>query len=585
MVDTRFLFTNIEKICLLCYTGIKRGGSMRSRINRSAFIAVFLTILAVAAASLCRYFAKYEKGDTLSIIRSAIYIVLFLLWGVSLKNRIVQAQVKRFMTAIAGLIVFWVTIRTVKFIIAENPVFVRVLWYMYYIPMIFIPLFALFVGFSLGKPENYCLPKITSVMYVVSALLFILVITNDLHCFVFRFPGNAENWSDRDYSYSAGYYIVAGYILCCTVCTLFVLISKCRIPKTKKMLVLPVLPIAAMIIYSILYVTGSIVKGSFIHTVAGDMTVTVSLLTALAFECCIHCGLIRSNTHYTELLRPCTLPALITDDDYNILLSSDCAERISKDVMRSSQGHPIMIGNGKRLSSAKIKGGHVLWIDDLSELIEVNDKLTEAKDDLKDEYDLLCEEYDLKNREAHILERDGIYNRIQLDTAGQIKILDRLTDEFELSGDENERRHILGKMLVFGAYLKRRNNLIFLSYKSDMISETELFLAFRELTDNLELYGVVCGLNIKTDSPIPSKIIMEMYDAFEKMIEISIDSITAVNIVIDEKDNIHTMMITADAENDLSVMNNDRITAVCDSDGEWQINYTSEERKCSAYIG
>lgn len=28
-----------------------------------------------------------------------------------------------------------------------------------------------------------------------------------------------------------------------------------------------------------------------------------------------------------------------------------------------------------------------------------------------------------------------------------------------------------------------------------MISEKELYLAFLELTDNLELYGVTCGLN------------------------------------------------------------------------------------------
>jgi hypothetical protein len=72
---------------------------------------------------------------------------------------------------------------------------------------------------------------------------------------------------------------------------------------------------------------------------------------------------------------------LITDNDYNILLSSDCAEKIDREIMQMAKSSPVMLSNGKRLSSAKIKGGYVLWLDDLSELIEVNDKLAEAKDD------------------------------------------------------------------------------------------------------------------------------------------------------------------------------------------------------------
>ena len=88
--------------------------------------------------------------------------------GNYLRNRIVQIQAKRFMTSIAWLIVFWVAIRSVKFIIAQSPLAVRTLWYMYYIPMIFIPVFALLVALSLGKPENYRLPGVTSLLYVAS---------------------------------------------------------------------------------------------------------------------------------------------------------------------------------------------------------------------------------------------------------------------------------------------------------------------------------------------------------------------------------------------------------------------------------
>ena len=137
---------------------------------------------------LCRQLDRIGTMQIFGIIRSLIYIFMFLIWGITLRNRIVQIQAKRFMTSIAGLIVFWVAVRSVKFIIAQSPLAVRTLWYMYYIPMIFIPMFALLVALSLGKPENYRLPAVTSLLYVVSALMVIFVLTNDLHCFVFRFP-------------------------------------------------------------------------------------------------------------------------------------------------------------------------------------------------------------------------------------------------------------------------------------------------------------------------------------------------------------------------------------------------------------
>lgn len=223
-----------------------------------------------------------------------------------------------------------------------------------------------------------------------------------------------------------------------------------------------------------------------------------------------------------------------------------------------------------------------MWLDDLSELIEINDKLAETKDDLKDDYDLICEEYDLRNREAHILERDRIYDRISRETSGQIAVLNGLTDRFELSEDEDERRKLLGKMVVIGAYLKRRNNLIFISERSSMISEKELYLAFLELTDNLELYGVTCGLNIRLNKSVPAVAVMEMFDTFEKMIELSLDNLSAVNISVTLNGGIFTMTVTAESSTDFNVMNGDFVTAVCDDDGEWQIVYRREAERCKA---
>ncbi len=214
-IDPQLYFLHLLQNAFSHVILVERGEQMKKRIARSSVLHIILIITAIAAAMLCRQLDRIGTMQIFGIIRSLIYIFMFLIWGITLRNRIVQIQAKRFMTSIAGLIVFWVAIRSVKFVIAQSPFAVRMLWYMYYIPMIFIPMFALLVALSLGKPENYRLPGVTSLLYVASVLMVIFVLTNDLHCLVFRFPGEREMWDDRDYSYAGGYYIVAGYMLLC----------------------------------------------------------------------------------------------------------------------------------------------------------------------------------------------------------------------------------------------------------------------------------------------------------------------------------------------------------------------------------
>ena len=72
-----------------------------------------------------------------SLLRSFIYIGLMMWWGVSLWQRIVQTQVRRYLAATAALCVFWLSIRTVKFFFAATPAAIRYLWYGYYVPMLF----------------------------------------------------------------------------------------------------------------------------------------------------------------------------------------------------------------------------------------------------------------------------------------------------------------------------------------------------------------------------------------------------------------------------------------------------------------
>lgn len=70
-----------------------------------------------------------------------------------------QQQVGRYLTGVSVLLILWFSIRTVKYFIFWQPDAIRYLWYLFYLPMLFVPMLALLVALSLGQPDDYRLPK------------------------------------------------------------------------------------------------------------------------------------------------------------------------------------------------------------------------------------------------------------------------------------------------------------------------------------------------------------------------------------------------------------------------------------------
>ena len=539
------------------------------KLNLKKHRAFFCVAFAVTAAAVLRQIGFQVEAPfnwLFSFFRSVIYIMLFAAWGISVCRRIIQPQVRRYLTAISALMVFWVTARTLRHLFAETPWTLRHLWYLYYLPMLFIPLLAVFIALSLGKPESFRLPKWTVLLYIPTAALLLLVLTNDLHQLVFRFPEDAVVWMN-EYRYGIVYFPVVGWMVLCALTALVIMLVKCRVPNSRKVLVLPFVPVVLSVIYGALY----IFQLPWLRLIAGDVTVVFCLLIAATLESCIQCGLIQSNTHYNDLLLSCTLRVQLTDPEYQRLLSSRSAEPIPLQIMRQTETGPVRLDGGLRLSGAPVRGGHVLWTEDVSELLEVLEELQDVKDSLEDNNALLRAEYTLKAREAHIAEQDRLYNIIQRETAPRIKLLAELTDAFETMGDEAQRKQILGKMAVIGAYLKRRSNLIFLADKTPLFQEKELHLTFGESMDNLELCGITCGLLSELEGPVEARQLMKMYDLFEEIVERSIDTMSTITVWIGPADGALRITINTDSAADLSPLGSDSVSALRDEDGEWQL--------------
>ena len=231
---------------------------MSKTTKRSLLYALGLLVL-IAFAMWLRYASRYYfHSPAAGYLRSAIYLFLFGVWCYSLWARIVQVQVRHYMLAISALMVLWILLRSIKFSI-DNTDVERLLWYFYYFPMLFIPMLSVFVSQSLGKGEDFRLPRWTKLLYLPTLLLLLLVLTHDLHQQVFSFPSGIL--SDQEYRYEVGFFFVLGWEALCAGFAFLSMVKNCRIPHSRRIRWLPLVPFALSLAYAYMYAKMSIGSG------------------------------------------------------------------------------------------------------------------------------------------------------------------------------------------------------------------------------------------------------------------------------------------------------------------------------------
>lgn len=112
---------------------------MKGNTKHLAAVIFVFTVIAIAYA--CRMLAKFDiGGPAVNHIRSALYLLLFALWGFSLDRRIIQRQALHCLRLTAALILLWLILRTLKYSVVTGLTAARYVWYLYYLPMLFLPL-------------------------------------------------------------------------------------------------------------------------------------------------------------------------------------------------------------------------------------------------------------------------------------------------------------------------------------------------------------------------------------------------------------------------------------------------------------
>jgi hypothetical protein len=258
-----------------------------------------------------------------------------------------------------------------------------------------------------------------------------------------------------------------------------------------------------------------------------DLTVTDILIIVLLLESAIQGGLLPSNTNYQQLFDATTIPVQIVDRDYQPHYVSGGALPVPEKKLRQTEFGTIHMGSSL-LNSAPINGGRVVWEDDITELIALQQQLQDAQEQLGEENTLLQAELDLKEQRAKTDEKNRLYDRIAEEVEPQLIKIDAILQC--ITQEPENREKLLAKTCVLGSYIKRRGNLLLLGEDAKKISTRELEYCIRESLENLRLGGVFTSLNANCEGQIPLEYIVAAYDFYEVVTERLLDRITAMMV-------------------------------------------------------
>lgn len=456
------------------------------------------------------------------------YLLLLFTLPVIYYRRIVISRrgLRVMMIGSAVMLLFFILLRAVKYTAFPALGFpARFVWYLYYVPMIVIPVTLYYLAMLIFEKEDRIIPRGCLWAAVVAALLVALVLTNDFHQQVFRFNPGFENW-DSDYSYGWGIYPLSVWQYGFSVTAIIILLVKCRISRLRVhawVLLIPMVIGTAMII-ALAFGKMPQVNG---HNPL-ELPEIYCFMVAGVLECCICIGLIPTNEDHSKIFRISSIAAQITDKNGIPVYTSDNAPEMSPELFARENGARIDTHTIQR--KIEIPGGCALWLEDVTELDRINEELAETEARLSEETELIRLQNELREKQLQLARRSALYDSIAENTLRQSRAISLIARHSRESSDPAEKECGRRKITLLAAYIKRYANMMLLSEDSDSLKTGELSLSLAELLQSLNSCGIPGELISDVSGTISAESALTVFAAVERLIENSYDTLHGLTV-------------------------------------------------------
>ena len=471
-------------------------GPESQRNIRLFFLAIALTVVIGVVSSAVSPF---------HYVTAVLYGGILIAWLLTIKRRIIATRIRRLLMSGGIFILALFFLHVARIEVAEwSPLVSRYLWYAYYIPFTLVPLVFFSVAYFIGEKEHARVPRWLFLMSMFALILWLGIFTNELHHQAFY--ENAVPEVSVFSTYGPLYYMVLLWSVVLIVGALLILVNKCRHSGSRRLWFIPVSVELFAVALLLLYAVGGGAPRVFGQELYYLQEVHGILYIGL-WEACIQIALIPSNTDYSQLFQ-------LSDIDLTLLsVDGTPVVRSARDRSADSPGRRLV------KKSHPVSGGAIVWVEDHTEIWRLNERLRETTEELLGENELIEEENRIKAETAGMEEMRRLYDKISVSVTPQLHAVGTLMSVINADTSREEVRRRLRLCTVYGAYVKRRANLLLLAEKETALSVGELALSIRESFEYLSLFGIVTELRQDGEVSVSSEVLLCIYELFEEIFE------------------------------------------------------------------
>ena len=474
----------------------------------------------------------YDRQMTYNTVICMFFTAAAFIWILQLKRRLVQSDVRKNLIMAAYLMIFWIAMRTVKYIfLPRGHIITRYVWYMYYIPQVFCVLLMFFSVLYIGRPYDRPISRRWKLLYIPAFVIVAGILTNNFHQMAFRFTGKFPAWNDAYYSHGPLYLAVMLWMIILFAAMLAVVFIRCAVPARRRKIWIPMIPLGIGIAYLILF----FVKPDSILLFVFRVPEIGCIIFAAFMESLIRAHLLPSNDSYGDFWNASSIGAGIMDREGGIRYKSESGVPVTPVQVREAQKHEILLKDGSiSLRSHEIQGGFGYWTRDISEINHLNQELADMGDVLAEENAMLDAENKLKEKRFKIEQQNELYDSLAKSVSLQ---LDKLEELLGMPRQEEEEfEQTMKYACILNSYIKRHSNLQLLFHQNKEIPGDELRLAVAESLEYVRLYGVKTYGAYRTDGGLSGAVILTTYEIFEAVLEAAIPGTNAVLVNLEISD-------------------------------------------------
>lgn len=464
--------------------------------------------LAVLCVVLCMVFALVfgktdssvgsRKANVLIYSLAAVFLSVVMFLSII---KTIDKKVKIYFIILFLLFAFWLGIKIFDKVSAFNDSN-DYAWYLLYIPLLFIPSMW-FITNNQIYIKNKTYKRIFAILSLsISFLLFLLVLTNDFHEFVFIFPEGSSGSHVSDYKYNIGYFVIYAFIFI-EILTTIVLFYTFSVKKTTiKQKIFPSVVILLVLVYSIVYVVVDIPTPYL-----SDMTLVYTILGTLLVYASLKCGLVKNSGAYFDFFNSCNVPLAIVNEKEDIEYQNAryIEQKASKNMILKKQ---------------KLVSGTLIVLEDVGKLKSLQESLKKEIEKLQYSNKILDKNKEILQNEKQIEKRTLLLNKIEEQIRSKRLVLEKLLSELPTEITQDNRsstKEILNEIKILVGYLKRKTSLILLAEQKTEISKDELVLLFNESFNDLSCFDINAGIGIN-EKQIPVDIANKFYDVYNELI-------------------------------------------------------------------